>query len=566
MLKPKDRAATSTQYRIKEVPSPALTGPPLTAFVNLLESSHLARQTLLRLNNMNVLQMQNYSEAPSLLPQPSPFAAEIEREKQAQRNDVKNVANFLEEGLSDVGAYRRHYQTRTASPGEVAQSVLRHIRESNAEPEPLKAIIAVDEDGLMRDAAASGKRHHQGQALSPLDGIPIAVKSEIFVNNLPSQAGTSFLKVPSNHPEATLVRRLREAGALIVGVTNMHEIGIGVTGANIHSGAARNPYDSKRITGGSSSGSAAAVAAGLVPIAIGTDGGGSIRIPSSLCGVAGLKPSFSRISSYGIFPSSVSVCQAGPIARYAVDCALAYQIMAGPDSLDGKTYGQPPPSLRDLDRIEDLSDLTAGIYSPWFEHADPDVVAICSEFLLNLQRRGLKVVDIEIQELEEARVAHFITIVAEMFNFMKSHLPEHRKELAPTTRFALALGSELSANDYLQAQKLRQKSMNQLDEIFKKVDLIVSPACATTAALIHGNASHRDTLDTVLMSRLMRFAQLFNLTGHPAISFPAGYTGQGLPVGIQFAARWWAEADLLRIGRVGDTMVERQQPGKFWGL
>lgn len=564
MLKPKDHRATSTQYRIKEVPSPALTGTALTACITLLESSRLARQSLLRLNNMNVLHNQNYSEPPSLLPILSPHLVELERQK-AQRNPVKKSADLLEGELSDVGGYIRKYQARTASPSEVAQSVLKHIRESNEEPESLQAVIAVDEEGLMRDAMSSSKRYEQGQPLSPLDGVPIVVKSEIFVHNVPSQAGTSFLKVPANHPEATVVSRLRKAGALIVGVTNMHEIGIGVTGANIHYGAARNPYDSKRITGGSSSGSAAAVAAGLVPVAIGTDGGGSIRIPSSLCGVVGLKPSFSRLSSYGLFPSSVSVCQAGPIARYAADCALAYQVMAGPDPLDGKTYAQPPASLRDLDRVEDLSDLTAGIYSPWFEHADPDIVVICNEFLLNLQKRGLKVVEIEIPELEEARVAHFITIVSEMFNFMKGHLPQHRADLAPTTRFALALASELTANDYLQAQKVRQKSMNQLDEIFKKVDLIVSPACATTAALIPGNASHRDTLDTVLMSRLMRFAQLFNLTGHPAISFPAGYTAQGLPVGIQFAAQWWAEADLLRVARVGDRLVERQRPEKFWG-
>jgi Asp-tRNA(Asn)/Glu-tRNA(Gln) amidotransferase A subunit family amidase len=537
----------------------------LTAFITLLESSRLVRQSLLRLNNMNVLQNQDYSETPSLLPFPSPAHADSERQKQIQRSLVKNDADLLAQGVSDVGCYIRNYQTRTTSPSELAQSLLKHIQESNEGPEPLNAVLAVDEEGLMQEAIASSKRYEQGQPLSPLDGIPIVVKSEIFVQNLPSQAGTSFLEVPAGHPEATVISRLRKAGALIVGVTNMHEIGIGVTGANIHYGAARNPYDTKRITGGSSSGSAAAVAAGLVPLAIGTDGGGSIRIPSSLCGVVGLKPSFSRLSSYGLFPSSVSVCQAGPIARYAVDCALAYQIMAGPDPLDGKTYPQPPPSLRDLDRFEDLSDLTAGIYSPWFEHADPDIVAICNEFLLILQKRGLKVVEVEIPELEEARVAHFITIVSEMFSFMKGNLAEHRAELASTTRFALALASELTANDYLQALKFRQKSMNQLDEIFKKVDLIVSPACATTAALIPGNASHRDTLDTVLMSRLMRFAQLFNLTGHPAISFPAGYTTRGLPVGIQFAAQWWAEADLLRVARAGDKMIERQRPGKFWG-
>src|SRR5690606_1453937 len=139
----------------------------------------------------------------------------------------------------------------------------------------------------------------------------------------------------------------------------------------------------------------------------------------------------------------------------------------------------------------------------------------------------------------------------------------HRSELAPTTRFALALGSELSSTDYLQAQRVRQRMMRRIDEIFQRVDLIVSPTCATPAPLIQGHDAYRDVLDTVLMGRLMRFAQLFNLTGHPAISFPAGYTKEGLPVGIQFAGRWWAEADLLRMARAGEKLVERRRPPSF---
>ncbi|WP_141734851.1 amidase [Oligoflexus tunisiensis] len=561
MLKSKDRRAPSSHYAITEVPSPALAGPQLMAFIKLLESSRLARKSLLNVNNMDVLHALTLAEAPSLLPQPTPAQAEFEIQKQEQWKDERMDAPFAD---SEFQTYIKRYEARKLTPLDVAQTVLRQIRESNEEPEPLKAIIAVHEDCLMRDAAASSKRYQEGQPLSPLDGIPIAVKSEIFVKHLSSQAGTSFLQVPRDHAEATIVMRLRKAGALIVGLTNMHEIGIGVTGANPHYGVARNPYDRKRHTGGSSSGSAAAVAAGLVPMAIGTDGGGSIRIPSSLCGTVGLKPSFSRLSSHGMFPTAVSVCQAGPIARRAVDCALAYQIMAGADPLDGRTQLQPPPSLRGLSQLKDLSDLTVGVYDSWFEHADPEVVGLCHNLLVALQNRGLNVVPIELPELEEARVAHFITIAAEMYSYMKPYMARHRNELAPTTRFALALGSELSSTDYLQAQRVRHRSMRRLDDIFRRVDFIVSPTCATPAPLIQGHNAYRDVLDTVLMGRLMRFAQLFNLTGHPAISFPAGYTTQGLPVGIQFAGRWWAEADLLRIARVGDELVERRRPASFW--
>ncbi len=252
------------------------------------------------------------------------------------------------------------------------------------------------------------------------------------------------------------------------------------------------------------------------------------------------------------------------MARTAVDCALAYQIMAGRDPLDLKTSLQPPPSLRHLESGDDLSEFTAGIDSAWFEHADPEVVAACDEQLLKLQKRGLKVIEIEIPELEEARVAHFVTIAAEMFNFIQSDLTKHRADLAPTTRFALALGSELSANDYLKAQCARRRSVNTLEEIFHQVDFIVSPTCAVTAPLISGNETKRDVLDTVLMGQLMRFVQLYNLTGNPAISIPAGYTRGGLPVGIQFAARWWGEADLLRLARVCEAWGESLRPATFW--
>ncbi len=564
MLKPNDDRSRSSHYRIKDIPSPALSGRQLQAFVKLLESSRLARRSVLNLNNIDALRAQSYSEVPLLMPIPSQAMHDREIQKQKEQPEPRNLSQDPNPKFADVASYRQEYLTGQLSPLDVAHRVLHSVALSNEGPEPLHAIIEVHEKSLLQEAEASRQRYQKGQTLSALDGVPIAVKSEIYVNDLNSRAGTSFLKVPEQHPEATIISRLRAAGALIVGITNMHEIGIGVTGANIHYGVARNPYDKRRHTGGSSSGSAAAVAAGLVPIAIGTDGGGSVRIPSALCGVIGLKPTFSRLSSFGAFPSCVSLCQAGPIARTAVDCALAYQIMAGRDPLDLKTSLQPPPSLRHIESGDDLSEFTAGVDSAWFEHADPEVVAICNEQLLNLQKRGLKVIDIKIPEMEEARVAHFITIAAEMFSFIQPDLARHRADLAPTTRFALALGSELSASDYLKAQRARRRSVNVLEDIFNKVDFIVSPTTAVTAPLISGNETKRDVLDTVLMGRLMRFAQLYNLTGNPAISIPAGYTEGGLPVGIQFAARWWGEAELLRLARVSERCLDHMRPATFW--
>jgi Asp-tRNA(Asn)/Glu-tRNA(Gln) amidotransferase A subunit family amidase len=555
-------------YQLSDIKSPALGGRQLDFFVGLVEKSSMARKGIMALNKINVLKQKTYSEAPTLLPLPNAeaLAREIQQQQElAEADDQKLLKNKLPpRGWTGVRDYVTRYEEGSLSPSLVAEKVLEQVEQSNSGPEPLHAFIEVDASGLRLAAEESSRRYREGRPLSVLDGIPIAVKSEIAVDRMEAAAGTSFLRMPAGHPEATIVTRLRQAGALIVGLTNMHEIGIGVTGANPTHGVARNPFDLKRHTGGSSSGSAAAVAAGLVPIAIGTDAGGSIRIPSALCGVVGLKPTFPRLSSYGCYPTCVSLCQPGPIAGHAIDCALAYRLMAGADPRDEKTSLQPPPSLRGLLETQSLAGFTAGIYLAWFEHADAEVVAVCREHLYKLEEHGLKIIEIAIPELEEIRIAHFATIASEMFAFMNSHMGIHRSELAPTTRFALSLGESISADDYFQAQRIRSRAMHHLSSIFQEVDFIVSPVSAVTAPPIH--PTQADVLDTHLMGQLMRFSQIFNLTGNPAISFPAGYSREGLPIGIQFGGRWWAEADLLKVAAVSESLMTRSVPPHRWPI
>jgi Asp-tRNA(Asn)/Glu-tRNA(Gln) amidotransferase A subunit family amidase len=558
----------SIPYQLSDIKSPALGGQQLNFFVGLMEKSSLARKGVMALNHINALHRKTYSEAPTLLPLPHAEALARELQKQqelAEADDRELLKNHPPPpGWTGIRDYITRYEEGSLSPDQVAEKVLEQVERSNSGPEALQAFIEVDASGLRQAAEESSRRYREGRPLSVLDGIPIAVKCEIAVDGMEAAAGTSFLRMPAGHPEATIVTRLRQAGALIVGLTNMHEIGIGVTGANLVHGVARNPFDLKRHTGGSSSGSAAAVAAGLVPIALGTDGGGSIRIPSALCGVVGLKPTFPRLSSFGCYPTCVSLCQPGPIATHAIDCALAYRLMAGADPRDEKTSLQPPPSLRGLSQTQSLAGFTAGLYTAWFEHADAEVVAVCRELLHGLQERGLKIIEIAIPELEEIRIAHFATIASEMFTFMKAHMARHRAELAPTTRFALSLGESISTDDYFQAQRIRSRAMHHLSGIFQEVDFIVSPVSAVTAPLIRPDQV--DVLDTQLMGKLMRFSQIYNLTGHPAISFPAGYSSEGLPIGIQFGARWWAEADLLKVAAVSEQVMTRSVPPHRWPI
>ncbi len=224
--------------------------------------------------------------------------------------------------------------------------MLTAIEASDATKPPLRTFIASNPDDVLRQAEAATHRIRNGQALSLLDGVPVAVKDEVDMVPCPTTVGTAFLGPRPAKQDSTVVARMRATGAVLLGKTNMHEIGIGVTGLNLHHGTPRNPYNPDHYTGGSSSGSAAAVAAGLCPVAISADGGGSIRIPSSFCGLVGLKPTFGRISEFGAAPLCWSLAHLGAIAATATDAALAYGVLAGPDPQDANSLHQPSPTFR----------------------------------------------------------------------------------------------------------------------------------------------------------------------------------------------------------------------------
>lgn len=449
------------------------------------------------------------------------------------------------------------YTGGALTPEDVAERMLAWSTASDELSPPLRAVIAQDADQVMLLARQSAERYRQGAPLGPLDGVPIGVKDELDVAGYPTKVGTSFLGARPASEDAHVVSKLREAGGLLVGKLNMQEIGMGVTGLNPHFGAARNPYDPLRATGGSSSGSAAAVGAGLCPIAVGADGGGSIRIPASLCGQVGLKATFGRISEHGAAPLCWSVAHVGPIASTARDAALAYLAMAGPDRHDLNSTAQPPVSLERFGD-EHLEGMRLGVYRAWFEHADRDVVACCDRVLTELAARGATIVDVTIPDLALLRTAHLVTIVSEMRASHRSHILHNRKAYNLDTRLNLALAGHMLATDYVHAQRLRARFDHHFEKVLRTVDAIVSPSTACTAPLLPLDALRSGESNLELTDRVMRFAPAGNLTGLPAISCPAGYDRDGLPVGVQFMGRAWSEGLLLRLASVLETFVERQ--------
>jgi Asp-tRNA(Asn)/Glu-tRNA(Gln) amidotransferase A subunit family amidase len=437
------------------------------------------------------------------------------------------------------------------------------IEASNKATPPLRAVIFCDREDVMRQARESTQRIKAGKPLSIFDGVPVAVKDELDMTPYPTKVGTSFLGQSPATEDATVVARMRAAGALLVGKTNMHEIGINVTGLNPHHGTARNPYNVDHYTGGSSSGSAAAVAAGLVPVAIGADGGGSIRIPAAFCGVFGIKSTFGRVSELGAAPLCWSVAHVGPLAATATDMALAYGVMAGPDLRDPNSLHQPLPTLEGWDKA-DLRGIKLGVYKKWFQHADAEVVAACEAMLEKFKGMGAELVEIEIPDLELNRVAHTITIVSEMVQAMSYTYPEHHREHGLDVRINLALGRAFNAGDYLLAQRARTRIIRNFENALKDVDMILTPTTAVASPEIKPGALPEGDSDLSVTVEIMRFVTAGNLTGLPAISFPVGYTTKGLPIGMQAIGSPWQENVLLRLAVNAERVVERKEPRVYF--
>jgi Asp-tRNA(Asn)/Glu-tRNA(Gln) amidotransferase A subunit family amidase len=463
-----------------------------------------------------------------------------------------------------VRDYAHAYRAGTTTPEEAARRVLEAIKQSDTADPPLRAFIANDPADVLAQARAATGRIRTGQALSLFDGVPVAIKDEVDQVPYPTTVGTVFLGTRPAAEDATVVARLRAAGALLIGKANMHEIGINPNGCNAHYGPARNPYNPAHDTGGSSSGPAAAVAAGLCPVAIGADGGGSIRIPASLCGLVGLKPTFGRVSEHGAAPLCWSMAHLGPIGATVEDVALAYEVIAGPDLKDPNSQHQPAVTLTDWNR-SDLQGLTLGIYHPWFEHAAPAVVAACEAMVAHFAQAGAQVREIVIPELDAMRLAHVLTILSEMAANMANHR-EQLGRLGPSVRTTLALTHAFTAADYIKAQQMRTRGLALFAAVFQEVDAIITPATAITAPPIPARDAAGGWSDLSADTEVMRYVFPGNLTGLPALSFPVGYDEAGLPIGMQAMGRHWEEAMLLRIAYVAEQHIKRRRPQVFFPI
>jgi len=466
------------------------------------------------------------------------------------------IADFEFASIEQLSAL---FHRRELSPVEVTTLLFERISQLNVQ---LNAYISVTREGALVAARASEVRYRRGTARGPLDGIPIAIKDNIYTRGVRTTAGSKFLSDFIPDRDATVVERLRRAGAVILGKTNLHEFAYGVTSENPHYGAVRNPWDLSRICGGSSGGSAAAVAAGLCIAALGTDTGGSVRIPSSLCGVVGLKPTFGRVSCYGTVPLAPSFDHVGAIARTVGDAALLLGVMAGGDPGDPATITQPR-----LKPFENLRELASGLRlrftkkkplrlgwprEYFFHHVGEDVLRAIQAAARSFEKMGAVVEEISLPHVSDGDEPSTTMALAEATHVHRAAdwFPQHEADYGEDVRVRLKMGDDIRATAYLVAADIRPRVRADFDDAFQTVDAILAPAVPITAPRLGEAKVTIGGAEETVRSALIRLNRPGNFTGLPAISIPCGWTASGLPIGLQLIGRAWQEEHLLGVARL----------------
>ena len=413
----------------------------------------------------------------------------------------------------------------------------------------LNAFTAVTADRALARAVAIDAAVAAGRLVGPLAGVPFAVKNLIDVAGLPTLAGSKINRErPPAVADATLVARLEAAGAILVGALNMGEYAYDFTGENAHDGASRNPHDTTRMSGGSSGGSGAAVARRLVPLALGSDTNGSIRVPASFCGVFGLKPTYGRLSRAGSFPFVASLDHLGPLACSAADLALSYDAMQGPDPLDPvcTTRAAEPafPTLRH--GIEGLRIVRAGGYF----RAGMSPEALCA---LETVASALGVTrEIELPEAGRARAAAYVITASEGAALHLPRLRTRPQDFDPEVRDRLIAGALIPASLVTQAQKFRRWYREAVLRLFESADVILAPATPCPAPPIGQKTLVLDGKEMPLRSNIGIFTQPISFIGLPVVAVPVPLPG-GLPIGVQIIAAPWREAVALRVAQALET-------------
>jgi aspartyl-tRNA(Asn)/glutamyl-tRNA(Gln) amidotransferase subunit A len=439
---------------------------------------------------------------------------------------------------------------RKISSVELTQA---HLKRIEVIDPSLNSFITITSEAALqaaRDAESALLRQEQHAALL---GIPMALKDLFETEGIPTTAGSLFFENYIPESDCAVVRRLKDRGVVLLGKLNMHEIALGVTTENPHFGDCSNPWNTAHISGGSSGGSGAALAGGLCMGSLGTDTGGSIRIPASLCGIVGLKPTYGRVSLRGVIPLSWNLDHAGPMARRVYDVALLLQAIAGHDPED--PYSPNVPTVDYLSRLGD------GVHKwrialaedEFFSDAqivDAEVQEALNQAATVFEQLGAEVKRAAFPGAGEAAAANGLITPADAAAFHRERLQEHPEYFGKDVLTRLQMGAAYTSTEYILARRTQMALKRQFEAFFGDFDILITPATPITAP-------RRGSANAVERAKLLtRFTAPFNLTGLPAISLPCGFSADGLPIGMQIVARPWAEAQLLRAASAYERATE----------
>jgi aspartyl-tRNA(Asn)/glutamyl-tRNA(Gln) amidotransferase subunit A len=453
------------------------------------------------------------------------------------------------------------YRSKKTTPREVVDRALDAARALAARRPSVGPLMEAVDERARREADASTERWRHGEPLGPLDGVPFAVKEEMAIRGLPTRGGSDLSDATPAADDAAPVAKLRAAGAVLLGQTPMTEFGMTPLGFNPKRTMPRNPHATDRVAGGSSTGSAVAVATGLVPLAMGGDGGGSIRIPASLCGVWGIKATWGRISKRGdVFGGTVA--HVGPLASSVLDLARCLDVTSGRDPGDLQTELAPPIEPGTFTRAlgRGVRGMRIGVVDGEWADASPAVARAGRDALRALEKEGAVLVELRLELAKWATPTGYLAIGVE-------DLAGHRAQWLDRAPFngdlaiSYAVLSQMSAADYVRSQRLRGGLRAEVARAFADVDLVALPTTAAPATRVTDAEFEGGFLDARALDALCRFTFLGNLTGLPALTAPVGLDEGRLPLGLQLVGDAWDEATVLAAGahleRIGAARVER---------
>ena len=435
------------------------------------------------------------------------------------------------------------------SPVDLVTSTLREIARINTK---FVAYLDLFSESALKEANVAAREIESGKWRGPLHGIPIGLKDLIDVSGYKTTGGSRLLRHNISTSNATVSDRLRNAGAILIGKHNMVELALGSTGLNDFTGHPRNPWDVERITGGSSSGSGTAIAAGLAYGALGSDTGGSVRMPASLCGIAGLKPTYGLVPRTGILDLSYSMDHLGPMARRSIDCGYILNVVKGHDRKDKTSI--KGSAIDFTSKITDgLLGLKVGVPNNFFfdDFVDCEIKTSVIKAIDLLASNGAEIVEIDVPWAEEGRKVNLTIMLAEAAAVHKKNLSEKSHLFSPEISKRILSGFQISPTDYANAQEKKTVLSDKMSNIFKSVNVLITPTVPIKTPKI---TDCLKSPENNYAGDLPLFTGIFNVTGQPSLSVNCGFSDEGMPIGMMINADYLNEETILRVGHAYEEL------------